>query len=67
MTLPIFTEKEIENVFYLFNLKGSRFINQSRCKEALISIAHSVQYKKIIEENDEIPDNVDLETFKELA
>lgn len=32
-----------------------------------MSIAHSNQYKKLIENNDEIPDNVDLETFKELA
>ena len=50
-TLPIFTEKEIENIFYLFNLKGNKTITQEKCKEALKNIAHSQKYKLLVEEN----------------
>lgn len=67
ITLPNFTPKEIENVFYLFNLTGQKFISQERCKEALKSVAHSAEYRDLIQDNDEIPDKVDLETFKMLA
>lgn len=41
VTLPIFTEEEVENVFHLYNLKGGKFITRQKAKEALKCIAHS--------------------------
>ena len=41
VTLPIFTEEEIENVFQLYNLSNGKFISREKAKEALNCIAHS--------------------------
>ena len=67
VTLPIFNEEEIENVFQLYNLKGGKFISREKAKEALNCIAHSKKDQLIIEKNEEIPDYVDLEMFKHLV
>ena len=67
ITLPIFTENEVETIFKLYNLKNSKFITKEKAREALNCIAHSTQDIKDIEENKEIPDFVDLITFKNLA
>ena len=67
VTLPIFTEEEIENVFQLYNLSNGKFISREKAKEALNCIAHSKRDLKIIETNEEIPELVDLEMFKHLV
>lgn len=67
ITLPIFTEEEIENVFQLYNLKGGKFISRQKAKEALSCIAHSSKDKEVIKNNEEMPDYVDIEMFKHLA
>ncbi len=41
VTLPIFTEEEIENIFDLYNLKKEKFISREKAKEALGCIANS--------------------------
>lgn len=67
MTLPIFTEEEIENVFHLYNLQGGKFISRVKAKEALSCIAHSIKDIEVIKNNEEMPDYVDMEMFKHLA
>lgn len=67
VTLPIFNEEEIENVFHLYNLQGGKFISRQKAKEALQCIAHSSRDEEIIGENQEIPEYVDIEMFKHLV
>ncbi len=67
VTLPIFTEQEVETIFNLYNLKNAKFISKEKTKEALKCIAHSTQDINDIDHNEQIPDFVDLNTFKNLA
>lgn len=66
-TLPLFTEKEIENVFYLYNLKREKTIPKFRALEALKNLAHSKDDLSALEKERQLPEDVDLELFKELA
>ncbi len=67
VTLPIFTDQEVENIFYLYNLKKEDSIPKFKAKEALKCMAHSKFDFEAIEREQTIPENVNIDTFKALA
>ena len=66
-TLPLFTEKEIENIYYLYNLKAEPAIPKEKAKEALKCIANSKFNIEEYEKEKKIPDLVTLDRFKNLV
>ncbi len=67
VTLPMFTEKEVENVFYLYNLKKEESIPKFKAIEALKCMAHSQFDFEAVEKANGLPESVSLKKFKELA
>lgn len=62
----VFTEQELRNVFTLFDLRQEGNLNRSQCKEALKTIAHSVQQHSRVEAL-KVPELVDVLNFRNLA
>ncbi len=67
VTLPIFSEAEVENIFQLYNLKGDGLISNANAKQALKCIAHSDKDVSAIEGLRDIGEYVDVNAFKSLA
>ena len=62
----VFTDKEIQNVFTLFDLRQEGRLTHDQCKDALKTIAHSsFQFDKIT--RIQIPEAVDVATFQRLC
>jgi Trm5-related predicted tRNA methylase len=62
----VFTDKEIQNVFTLFDLRQEARLSHDQCKDALKTIAHSsYQFNKI--NSIQIPESVDVATFQRLC
>jgi len=66
-TLPLFTESEIENIYYLYNLKAENSISKEKAREALKCIANSKFDLERFEAEVEIPNLVSLDVFKNLV
>ena len=66
-TLPIFNEKEIENIFHLYNLKGDGLLKKNSVKQALRCVAHSEADMSKIDNMDSVGEFIDMNTFKNLA
>lgn len=64
--MGIFATEEIENIFILFDLKRKGSITKEKCREALKCLASSQFQFETVHELEEIPDKVDLATFKKL-
>ena len=64
--VPNFSEKEIEDIFYLYNLKNDITISRFKTIEAMKSIAYSTFDWEAALKEFEIPEAVDLPTFKNL-
>lgn len=65
--IPVFTAEEIENIFNLFDLKQEGFISRLKCREALKSMANNQRQQDLAAEFEDIPNKVDLVTFKGLC
>ena len=65
--IPIFNEKEVANIFKLYNVENRENITRIKAKQALKYMANSKYEFKIINEFEDIPERVDLELFKQLA
>ena len=63
----IFTEEEARNVFKLFDLKQEKKISKERCIKGLQTMANSSFQYEIPEASEEIPLEVDEETFVGLC
>jgi Ca2+-binding EF-hand superfamily protein len=64
--VPLFTQEELENIFNLYDLKQEGRISRFKAKEALKSIASTqFQFEKV-KDLEEIPERVDITTFKTL-
>ena len=63
----IFTEEEARNVFKLFDLKQEKKISKERCIKGLQTMANSSFQFEIPEASEEIPLEVDEETFVGLC
>ena len=62
----IYTEKELSNIYSLFDLRNQGFITQQQCQEALKSLANSeFHYQKA--SDTKIPEKVDKPTFLKLC
>lgn len=62
----VFSDSEIKNIFYLFDLQQNKSLTREQCKEALRALANSAfQYDHV--EKLEIPDSVDMILFRKLA
>lgn len=62
----VYTDSELQNIYSLYDLKGSGFITPEQCKEALKNLANSeFHYKKA--EEITIKDKVDVFGFIKLC
>lgn len=64
--MPVFNQEEVENIFNLFDLKQEKKISIQKCREALKSMANTEKQLALAEDYVDIPQWVDLETFKKL-
>lgn len=65
--IPVFTQEEVENIFNLYDLKKEGVISRFKCREALKSMANTQKQLKIAEDFEDIPNQVDVNTFKDLC
>merc|ERR1711976_910144 len=65
LNIPLFTQEELENIFNLYDLKQEGRISKNKCKEALKSIANTQFQLQKVSNFDDLPDKVDIITFKE--
>ena len=65
--MPIFNEAEIENIFKLYNVENKKTINRIKAKQALKYMANTKNDFNLIYEFEDMPEQVDLDTFKKLA
>ena len=63
----VFTEEEARNVFKLFDLKQEKKISKERCIKGLQTMANSSFQYELPELSEEIPLEVNEETFVELC
>ena len=63
----VFTEEEARNVFKLFDLKQEKKISKERCIKGLQTMANSSFQHELPELSEEIPLEVNEETFVELC
>jgi Glu-tRNA(Gln) amidotransferase subunit E-like FAD-binding protein len=62
----IFAKEEVSNIFSLFDLKRDGFIDKTRCKEALKTMANNeFEFEQV--DVAAIPDKVDEKTFVSLC
>ena len=64
--MPVFNAEEVENIFNLFDLKEEKKISRQKCREALKSMANTQKQMELAEDFVDIPQGVDLATFKKL-
>eukprot|EP00350_Pseudokeronopsis_sp_OXSARD2_P007412 CAMPEP_0170556208 /NCGR_PEP_ID=MMETSP0211-20121228/15769_1 /TAXON_ID=311385 /ORGANISM="Pseudokeronopsis sp., Strain OXSARD2" /LENGTH=131 /DNA_ID=CAMNT_0010866395 /DNA_START=21 /DNA_END=416 /DNA_ORIENTATION=- len=62
----VYNEAELQNIFTLYDLKGSSHISKDQCKEALKTLANS-EYHFTQAQEANIPEKVDLFTFMKLC
>jgi len=62
----VYTDQELQNIFTLYDLKGSGIITKEQCREALKTLANS-EFHFTKAQEAVIPTKVDLFTFMKVC